>query len=128
MLFKDMPIRRKLMRVIILIIGVVLLVTCLTFFIYELYSFRKTTRQNLSTLGKIVAANSTAALAFDNQVDAKEILAALKAEPHIMASALYDRGGHLFAHCTAGPGTMPFPPPPLTPCYQLTPTRLPPAR
>jgi signal transduction histidine kinase len=120
MLFKDIPIRRKLMRVITLIITVVLVVSCLTFFFCELYSFRKTTRQNLSTLGKIIAANSTAALAFDDQVASKEILAALKAEPHIMAAALYDRGGHLFAQYAAGSGTYTFPEGPGSEGYYFT--------
>ena len=96
MLLKDMPIQRKLMRVIIIISGVVLLVTCISFFVYEIYIFRKTTTEKLSTIGKIISANSTAALAFDNAEDAQEILAALKTEPNIVAAALYDKDGHLF--------------------------------
>ena len=80
-----------------LISGIVLLVTCGTFFIYEFYAFRKTTTENLSTIGKIISANSTAALAFDDPDDAKEILAALKAEPHIVAASLYDSAGNLFS-------------------------------
>lgn len=104
MLFKDMPIRRKLMRIIFLISGIVLLVTCITFFIYEFYAFRKTTVEKLSTIGKIISANSTAALAFDNQDDAKEILAALKTEPHIVAAGLYDKNGYLFSHYSSGTG------------------------
>ena len=97
MLFKDIPIRKKLMRIIFLINGVVLMVTCVTFFIYEFYIFRKTSTEKLATIGKIIAANSTAALAFDNPDDAKEILAALKTEPHIVAAALYDTAGNLFS-------------------------------
>ena len=104
MLFKDMPIRRKLMRIIFLISGIVLLVTCITFFIYEFYAFRKTTVEKLSTIGKIISANSTAALAFDNQDDAKEILAALKTEPHIVAAGLYDKNGYLFSRYSSGTG------------------------
>lgn len=102
MLFKDMPIRKKLMRIIFLISGVVLLVTCITFFIYEYYAFRETITEKLSTTGKIIAANSTAALAFENPDDAKEILAALKTEPHIVAAALYNSDGKLFSQYHAG--------------------------
>ncbi len=97
MLLKDQPIRKKLMRVIILISGSVLLVTCSAFFFYEYYSFRQKTIQTLSTTGKIIAANSTAALAFANPDDAKEILSALAAEQHIVAASLYDKDGKLFA-------------------------------
>lgn len=109
MLFKDMPIRSKLMRIIFLISGIVLLVTCITFFIYEFYTFRKTTVEKLSAIGKIISANSTAALAFDDPDDAKEILNALKAEPHIVAAGLYDKDGNLFSHYAADRDTTTFP-------------------
>jgi signal transduction histidine kinase len=109
MLFKDIPIRRKLMRGIILICGMVLLVTCISFFGYELYVFQKSTREKLSTIGKIIAANSTAALAFDSREDAKEILAALRTEPHIVMAALYDQQGKLFSRYPANLDTLEFP-------------------
>jgi len=102
MRFRDIPIQKKLMRFIFLISGVVLFVTCITFFAYELYTFRKTTVEKLSTIGKIISTNSTAALAFDNHEDAKEILAALKAEQHIVAACLYDENGDLFSRYASG--------------------------
>jgi len=97
------------MRFIFLISGAVLFVTCITFFAYELYTFRKTTVEKLSTIGKLISANSTAALAFENHEDAKEILAALKAEPHIVAACLYDKDGHIFSQYRAGPVIDTFP-------------------
>ncbi|MDP4129767.1 MAG: ATP-binding protein [Bacteroidota bacterium] len=97
MLFKDIPIRRKMMRGIILICCVVLMVTCISFFCYEVFVFRKSTMEKLSTIGRIISANSTAALAFDNREDAKEILLALRTEPHIVMAALYDQKGNLFS-------------------------------
>jgi PAS domain S-box-containing protein len=98
MLFKDSPIQRKLMTVILLISGAVLLLTCAAFFAYEFVTFRQTTIRQLSAVGEIVANNSTGALAFDSRDDANEILASLKAEKHIVAAALYDKDGNLFAH------------------------------
>src|SRR5436305_12491891 len=86
MLLKDRPIRWKLMAMILLTSGVVLLLTCAAFFAYEFLTFRQATVRELSTLGEIIAANSTAALAFDNQADAKESLSALKAQRHIVSS------------------------------------------
>src|SRR6059036_1951305 len=97
MLLRDRPIRRKLMTIILLTSGTVLLLTCAAFFAYEFLTFRRATVRQLSTLGEIIAANSTAALAFDNQDDAKEVLAALKAERHIVAASLYDKNGTLFS-------------------------------
>lgn len=102
MLFRNIPIRKKLLRIIFLINGIVLLVTCVAFFVYEYYIFRKTTIEKISTIGKIISANSTAALAFDSPDDAKEILAALKSEPHIVMAGLYDKKGKLFTEYHAG--------------------------
>jgi len=85
------------MTVILLTSGAVLLLTCGTFLGYELVTFRQTMVRNLSTLAQVVAANSTAALAFDNRTDATEVLSALSAERHIVAAGLYDNTGTLFA-------------------------------
>ncbi len=94
---KDQRIQSKLMRVILVICGIVLFLTYASYFIYEFFTFRETTKTQLTTLGKIVATNSTAALAFDNHEDANEILGALKAESSIVAASLYDKNGKLFA-------------------------------
>ncbi len=98
MILKNTPIRRKLMAVILLVSGAVLLLTCAAFIAYEYFTFRKNMINQLSTLGEIIADNSTAALAFDSQDDANQILAALDAEPHVVAAGLYDEEGNLFAH------------------------------
>ena len=90
MRFKDLPIRRKLMAMLLFTSGVVLVLTCVAFVSYEFVSFRAAALRNLSTLGRVIANNSTAPLAFDNQADAAEVLTALKAEPHIEAAALYE--------------------------------------
>lgn len=119
MLFKNLPIRKKLLRIILLINGIVLFVTCVTFFIYEYYIFRKTTVEKLSTIGKILSANSTAALAFVNADDAKEILAALKTEPHIVAACLFDKNGNLFVKYTSGDSTNVFPAKPQVQGYRF---------
>lgn len=101
MAFGDWPIRRKLTAMLLLISGLVLLLTSAAFSAYQLLSLRQTTTTSLSTLGRIIAANSTASLAFANEADASEILSALRAEPHVVAAALYDRDGHLFARYPA---------------------------
>ncbi len=95
---RNIPIRRKLMLIILGTAVAVMLMMRGSFFTYELITFRGATARQVTTLSEILAANSTAALAFDNQEDAKEILAALRAERHVVAAALYDRKGRLFAH------------------------------
>jgi signal transduction histidine kinase/ActR/RegA family two-component response regulator len=90
-------IRRQLMRMVLLTSGAVLLLTTASLFTYEFSTFREASRQQLETLGKAIAANSTAALAFANSDDAEDVLRAFDADPHIVAAALYDRSGRLFA-------------------------------
>jgi len=97
MRLKDAPIQQKLMTIILLTSGAVLLLTWVAFFAYEFLTFRQTTVRQLATLGEVISTNSTAALAFDNQDDAREVLGALTAERHIVAAALYDSQGKLFA-------------------------------
>jgi signal transduction histidine kinase len=97
MFLRDASIRQRLIAIILLICGAVSLLTCASFSAYEFFTFRQSTSANLTTVGSILASNSTAALTFANSEDAAEILAALQAEPHIRAAGLYDENGNLLA-------------------------------
>lgn len=101
MQLRDWPIKRKLTAMLVLTSGLVILVTAAAFVTYEVLTFRQTTLKNLATLGRVIAANSTASLAFANDADAREILTALRAEPHVVAAGLYDKAGRLFARYPA---------------------------
>jgi PAS domain S-box-containing protein len=94
-------IQRKLMRLVLVTSGVVLVLTYIGFFTYEFFTFRTASEERLSTLSDIIATTSTASLAFDSPEDATENLQALSAEEHIVAAALYDKEGHLFARYPA---------------------------
>ncbi|RAV98233.1 ATP-binding protein [Pseudochryseolinea flava] len=96
-MLRNTPIKQKLMIVILLVSGAVSLLTSAAYFTYEVITFRQTTIRQLTLLGQIIAANSTAALAFDSREDATETLLALRADPNIVAAALYDVQGNLFA-------------------------------
>ncbi len=112
-MFKNRPITRKLMTVILLTSGVVLTLTCGTFLVYELVTFRQSMARSLSTLAQAIAANSTAALAFENADDARQVLSALAADSHVVAAALYDQEGVLFAsYLNPAAGNLPLPPRP----------------
>ncbi len=91
------PIRRKLMSMVMITSAAVLLLSVSSFLIYDVITFREVTARHLATVGEVIAANSTAALAFENPDDAQSVLAALKAEPHVVAAALYDSKGEVFA-------------------------------
>ena len=112
-------ITRKLTTLILLISGTVVLLTCGTLLTYEVVTFRRAMVRTLTTLAQVVAANSTAALAFDNPGDATNVLSALVAEPHIVAAALYDRNGRLFATYPVDLGVGAVPSSPGAPGYRF---------
>src|SRR3984885_960457 len=111
------PIRRTLMRMIFLSVGAVLAVTTTAFCAYEFLTFRQSSIQQLQILSRAIASNSTAALAFDNADDAAAVLAAFKADPHIVAAALYDAQGKAFATYPQGLPVANFPARPGAPGY-----------
>lgn len=92
-----LPIKWKLVAVMLLTSGVVVLLTLAAFLTYEFFTYRKTAISELQGIGSIVATNSTAALAFDSPEEAAEILSALRSEPHIVLAALYDKNGDVFS-------------------------------
>lgn len=120
MRLNDTPIRQKILRAILITSGAVLLLTCAFYFAYDIYTFRQSMVRQVSTLGQIIAANSTAALAFDNPEDAEEVLSALQAEPHIEAACLYDKEGNLFASYPADKTASDFPAKPEEVDYQFS--------
>ncbi|MGC9949246.1 MAG: response regulator [Bryobacteraceae bacterium] len=95
--FRDISIKRKLIGIIMATSTVALTLACSTFLAYELVTYRKTATQQLATLARIVAENSTAALAFDDRRSANEMLAALRAEPNLAAACIYTKDGRPFA-------------------------------
>src|SRR5258706_10085217 len=102
--FRDLPIRRKVARAIILTSTIVLLLTSSAFMMYEWVTFRRTALTNLRTLSRVIADNSTAALIFKNETDARETIATLRAEPDIVSVAIHDETGRRVAfYATAQP-------------------------
>src|SRR5258708_36096162 len=97
MALRDWPIQQKLTAMLVSISGLVLLLTAAAFVGYQYWSLRQRALDALSVRGRIIAANSTASLAFANEADARELLSALRVDPHIVAAVLYDKGGRQFA-------------------------------
>ena len=99
--FRDLPIRRKVALTIIATSAMVVLLTSAAFMMFEWVTFRGAALTNLSTIGRIIAENTTAALRFDDEDDARATLAALRAEKDIITAALYDAKGQRVAEYRA---------------------------
>ncbi|HEU5079762.1 MAG TPA: ATP-binding protein [Opitutaceae bacterium] len=93
----DVPIRRKLLAMALVITAIVLMASCAVLVCFDLISLRKELMREFGTLDDVVAANSTAALAFGASDDAEEILRTLVAERSVLLAELYDQSGNLFA-------------------------------
>ena len=92
------------MAVMLLTSAAAIVLTCSALILYEIITSRRESLEQVATLARIVSANSTAALAFRDEQDAQEVLATLRTQPGILAAALYDDGGELFATYPAGKG------------------------
>jgi PAS domain S-box-containing protein len=95
--FRDMPIKQKLMVIIMSVTTAALLLSGLGIVAADSVLFRGALQRDISALAQIVADNSTAALAFEDPQTARQTLASLKARPHLLAACIYRPGGALFA-------------------------------
>lgn len=117
---KEFPIRRKITAAIMLTSITVVILTVAAFMLYDLSTIRTNATQDFSTLARVIAANSSAALAFKNDTDARDVLSSLAAEPQVLSAALYDDAGKLFQVYPANANTNSFPVEPMNQGYRLT--------
>ncbi|HEX4487058.1 MAG TPA: response regulator [Terriglobales bacterium] len=94
---KAPPIKHKLISIIFTISMAALLLACGAFTLYDWVTFRGYKAREASTLTEILAANSTAAISFNDEQIAQETLAALRSEPHVVCSRVYISNGKPFA-------------------------------
>ena len=109
MKLRNIPIQRKLTIIIMLTTSIVLAVTFGSLIAYEVFMFRRALVQEMRTIAQVIAANSTAAVAFSDQEAATEILSALRAEDNVQSAALYGEGGMALAYFAASPTITNFP-------------------
>jgi signal transduction histidine kinase/FixJ family two-component response regulator len=98
MIPQNLSISRKLMLITMLTSSAALILSSVSFLIYDLASFRRQLSQDLMTEAEIVGFNSGAAMAFKDESAATATLSALKAKEDIVAAALYSPDGKMFAH------------------------------
>ncbi len=96
-LWANIPIKRKLALMILLTSTFTLLLACAAFVTQQWMSFRASTVRELEAVADVVGANSAAPLVFQDAGSARQTLAALRAEPHVLAARIYDNRGAVFA-------------------------------
>jgi two-component system sensor histidine kinase/response regulator len=108
-----LSLRRKITYVIMINTFAALCVASVAFAEYGVYRFKKMQMQDLNALANVMGTNSTAALAFEDQNSAKDVLQALSARPHVLAAAIYGPDGKPFAVYHRGTSKEIYSPPPV---------------
>ncbi|MBL8460456.1 MAG: HAMP domain-containing protein, partial [Zoogloea sp.] len=101
-LFDGLQIKTKLVMIIVITSLAALLLQAAGFIIYERMRVKEELVRDLSSLARIVADRSTAALIFNDDKVAIETLGALKVKRPITAACLYDANGKVFARYDSG--------------------------
>jgi signal transduction histidine kinase len=95
--FRNLSMQWKLLWVSMLASGTTLMLICTAFVLYDRMTFRQVMVRQLAGQAEIVGSNSASALLFDDPETAAVTLAALRAEPRIIAAGIYRANGRLFA-------------------------------
>ncbi len=102
--FRQLPIRHKLNAIIILACSVALLLSTAVFFLSQWYLTRQQLKEELRTLSGVIAENSRAGLAFQDNAALKTILASLSAKSAIIYARISFRSGEMAAEYITGNG------------------------
>lgn len=109
-LLQRLPIRQKLVLIAMVTAGGALLLAGGVLILFDAFRFKEEMAQDLLVLAEIVAENSPAALTFEDLTAANETLRALSVRKSLVAAALYDQRGRLFAHYHVGTARLPAAP------------------
>ncbi len=89
--------RRKLIAIVMTISALAVALASGATILYDAHRMRDVVHGDLSSLADIAGANSVAAMTFGDVTASREILGALGLKRGLVAAALYDRSGKLFA-------------------------------
>ena len=110
LLLGRLPLKRRLIVIIMITCALGLLLVGTFFGVYERYRIRLSLVHDLTATAQLVGDRSTAALLFDDIRTAAENLGALRAKTDIAAACIYTENGTLFAGYTADGRTASYPP------------------
>jgi PAS domain S-box-containing protein len=95
--FRDIPIRQKLLVITMLTTTAALLLSGVGVVLSDSFLLRSYLQRDLTSLARIIADSSTAALTFEDPHAAAEILSTLRARPHLEAACILRANGTALA-------------------------------
>ncbi len=96
-LLHNFSIRKKLLTVMMITSSVAMILTGVTFTLYQSLYFNSRLLQNLNSQAEIISYNSMGALAFMDANDGRDTLQSLNPINSMMSATLFDAQGHIFA-------------------------------
>ena len=95
--FHNMSIRAKLTMLMVLTSMIVLMLASGLFVVKDVVNYRTVMIEDLTVLADVIGRNSSAALVFNDEDAASEILSALSAQPHVIAAVIHTIDGNVLA-------------------------------
>src|SRR5580692_10410140 len=92
-----LSIRHRLLLLTMLTSAIGVLPGCVGYLFYDYYEERRQKMEEMQSLADLIGTNATAALAFDDAVNARKLLESLRTRPHIRIGVLYRSDGAFFA-------------------------------
>lgn len=96
-MFHGLPIKKRLIYTAMLITGVILCLAMLLLTVNEFFTSRSEMVKTMTALSKVIGAQSSASLVFDDKSDATAILNTLSNAPIVIYAALYMKDGRMLA-------------------------------
>jgi signal transduction histidine kinase len=95
--FRDVSIRNKLTLLLGAVVSAALVLSCVAFVVNDARTARSSMIDQLSALTDLLARKSGAALSFNDEVGAKQVLSSLHLEPSVVFACTYDADGEVVA-------------------------------
>jgi signal transduction histidine kinase len=95
--FLDLPVRTKLLWIMLLSSGIALTLSMIAYVIYDSREYTDQRIRELRTQAAVFGNINTAALIFNDPKSSTEYLAALRLRPQVVAAAIYNANGKLFS-------------------------------
>src|SRR5687768_14636863 len=107
----NLSLRQKQTVLMMITASVALLLACIGFAAYEVFTFRQDAKQDLQNIASRIAEKNIANITFDDAAAAEETLQALTAEnDYIVSACIYSESGAVFAKAPARISDDRFPP------------------
>ena len=94
---RDISFKYRLILIMMLTSGIALVMTAAAFLVNDLQEFRTGERQKMTALAEMIARNTKAAVMFNDDKAAKDTLAGLSSNPHVISAHVVMSGGSVLA-------------------------------